>query len=372
MARKKLIRSLPPLRAVPALKATHHKEARLLEIMRGIAINNQLDEPQVFYPMREVAAHFRVPVSLVARVYAKLEDEGILSSVRGSKTLLQGLSSGRHFSVLGFVGMPAATSSFVPFQDYRTFFIRMRRELRNQGFAVATVFFYPSDLKSGKLVERIDKYDFDTLIWFRPDVSMRETLRRLKDKGIHILGVADGGVSPVRCRYEVHRETAITTILRDWHIKSRGKPVVIVRGIKHSAAEDEILEALIQSEGLDHEVKSIGTQRPELFLEALGKTENARIIFPSWAAAFFAFRAPEDLFKLSNRCRVAFTGGPVSIPFAPLPEVRVDLVVVDWQLVAEQIVTDLVRGTAFDQVQTTVCEAQAVLRAPLNQYAETL
>jgi hypothetical protein len=31
--------------------------------------------------------------------------------VRGSKTLLQGLSSGRHFSVLGFVGMPAATSS---------------------------------------------------------------------------------------------------------------------------------------------------------------------------------------------------------------------------------------------------------------------
>jgi hypothetical protein len=45
MARKKLIHALPPLTASPAIKATHHKEARLLEIMRGIAINNQLDEP---------------------------------------------------------------------------------------------------------------------------------------------------------------------------------------------------------------------------------------------------------------------------------------------------------------------------------------
>jgi DNA-binding transcriptional regulator YhcF (GntR family) len=59
-----------------------------------VALKNQRPEPQIFYPIRDVARHFRVPPSTVARVYDHLEEEGILVSVRGSKTLLQGLSSG--------------------------------------------------------------------------------------------------------------------------------------------------------------------------------------------------------------------------------------------------------------------------------------
>ena len=73
-----------------------------------------------------------------------------------------------------------------------------------------------------------------------------------------------------------------------------------------------------------------------------------------------------------SHSRVAFTGGPVSIPFAQVPDVSADLVVVDWQLVAEQIVTDLISKKAFDRAETTVFKAQAVLGAPLNQYAQSL
>ena len=86
---------------------------------------NQREEPQVFHPVRTVAKHFDVPVSLTARVYEQLENEGLLTRIRGSKTLLQGRSSGRHFSVLGFVGMPGAMSAFVAYQDYRMFFVRV-------------------------------------------------------------------------------------------------------------------------------------------------------------------------------------------------------------------------------------------------------
>src|SRR5262245_11404149 len=105
MARKQIARGLPRLPSRPTFKATKHKGAQLLEILRGIAMANQQDEPQVFYPIREVARHFAVPLSTVSRVYHELEEEGILVSVRGSKTLLQGLSRGRHLSVLGFVGV---------------------------------------------------------------------------------------------------------------------------------------------------------------------------------------------------------------------------------------------------------------------------
>ncbi len=89
-------------------------------------------------------------------------------------------------------------------------------------------------------------------------------------------------------------------------------------------------------------------------------------------ATMLAFRAPEALAKLMSRARVAFTGGPVSIPFAQVPDVAADLVVVDWQLVAERIVSDLINRKAFNSAGTTVFEAKSHLRAPLIQYAQRL
>src|ERR1700757_4489754 len=200
MVRKKIAQGLPPLPSRLTFKAKKHKGAQLLEILRGVAIANQQEEPQVFYSIREVARRLGVPVSTVSRVYDALEEEGILVSVRGSKTLLQGLSGGRQLSVLGFIGMPALTSSFVTLQDYRTFFIRTRRELRTRGFAVATVFYDRSESETQRLLSRIDKYDLDTVLWPQPDRAAKETAPRLKDRGVQVIGVSDRGFPAIRCR----------------------------------------------------------------------------------------------------------------------------------------------------------------------------
>ena len=72
MPRKTMTRRLSPLPERVALKAKSQKGAQLLEILRGIAIANQQEEPQVFYPIREVARHLGVPVSTVSRVYDAL------------------------------------------------------------------------------------------------------------------------------------------------------------------------------------------------------------------------------------------------------------------------------------------------------------
>ena len=142
---------MPPLPKGPALRAKDHKAERLLEILRGIAVANQQDISQPFYTIRDVASRFQVPISTVARVYGQLEDEGILTSIRGSKTILQGLSTTRHLSVRGVVGLPASLSRFVTVQDYRMFFIRTRRELRLRDFATATIFFEKSEEGSDRL-----------------------------------------------------------------------------------------------------------------------------------------------------------------------------------------------------------------------------
>ena len=372
MARKKMLRGIPPLPARRSFKAKEHKGAQLLEILRGIAIASQQEGPQVFYPLREIARHFAVPLSTVARVYHELEEEGILVSVRGSKTLLQGRSGGRHLSVLGFIGMPALTSSFVILQDYRTLFIRTRRELRSRGFAVATVFYDQSQGQTGHLFSRIDKYDFDTVLWHQPDRAAKETVLRLKDGGVQVIGLSDRGYPSIRCRYEVQRESAIVSILNDWRLNDSITSVVIVRGIETSAANEELLKTLLEEQRLTYEFKSAGDQRLGDFLNSLAGDKRRGIIFPSMAAAMFAFRQPEALAKLMSRVRVALTGGPVSIPFAQVPDVAVDTVVVDWQLVAEQIVSDLISRKAFNRAETTVFEAKAHLRAPLSQYAQQL
>ena len=372
MARKKMMQGLPPLPARLTLKAKEHKGTQLLEILRGIAIANRQEDSQVFYTIREVARRFAVPVSTVSRVYGALEEEGILVSVRGSKTLLQGLSGGRHLSVRGFVGMPALTSSFVTLQDCRTFFIRTRRELRTRGFAVVTVFYDRCEGQKGRLFSRMDKYDFDTVLWHQPDRAAKETVPQLKDSGVQVIGVSDRWFPSIHCRYEVRRESAIMSILRDWRANDAITSVVVVRGVETSAAKEELLKTLLEEEGLACEFKGAGDQPLGDFLNSLSGDKRRGIIFPSLAAAMFAFRVPEALAKLMSRARVALTGGPVSIPFAQVPDVAADLVVVDWQLVAEQIVSDLINRKAFDRAEITVFEAKAHLRAPLSQYAQRL
>jgi hypothetical protein len=309
---------------------------------------------------------------MVGRLYEQLEEEGILAVVRGSRTLLQGLSSGRHFSVLGFIGMPAAVSAFVTLQDYRMFFIRTRRELRARGFAVAMVLFEPAQLKSGHLAKRIRKHEFDTVLWYRPESSVRNIIAELKDTGVQVVGVSEDSATALRCRYEVRRESAIKAILGDWQTRSGTKEVVVVRGEGASVAKEEMLQTLLEEQHLGYEFKEMRATRPNAFLESLGRGKDNAVIFPSRAAAILAFRAPDALMDLMARCRVAFVGGPPSIAFTKIRNVLGDFVVVDWQLMAEQIVGDLISKSALDRAELTVFEAKAHTQASLSQYAQSL
>jgi hypothetical protein len=70
--------------------------------------------------------------------------------------------------------------------------------------------------------------------------------------------------------------------------------------------------------------------------------------------------------------RVAFINGPVSMPFAKVPDARVDLVTVDWQLVAERIVNDLISQDAFQEPGPTVFDAEARLEVSLSDFAQSI
>src|SRR5437763_16745773 len=103
MARKKVPRTLTPLPSRRRLEQAQHKTEELTEILREAAAKNRREQPRAFYSMREVSVHFAVPFAVVARAYERLGHEGLLTAVRGSKTLLQGQRFDRQLSVRAFV-----------------------------------------------------------------------------------------------------------------------------------------------------------------------------------------------------------------------------------------------------------------------------
>jgi DNA-binding LacI/PurR family transcriptional regulator len=374
MARKTVPRSLAPFPSRRSVERALHKTEALMETLRDVAAKNQLEQPRAFYSIRDVAAHFRVPFSTVSRVYRRLEQEGLVSRVRGSKTILQGLHFDRQLSVRAFVGLPASLSAFVTLQDYRMFFIRLRRELRMRGFAAATAYFEPNEAGTGALSGRLKAYEVDTVIWFHPPKDAKETALRLADMGIRLLGVANDNFPSIPCRYQVRRDAATRALLADWKAHNAVQRVTLVRAPDpRSAVAEETLPMLLDELGIEWSIANYTGQRSEAFLRTLQKGKNGGILFSSSAlASKFCFRSPVGVTELLKTHRVAFTNGPVAMPFAKVPDVRVDLVTVNWQLVAERIVNDLITQDAFQQPGPTVFEAEAQLRVTLSDFAQSI
>ncbi len=367
-------RKLAPLPSKRVVDRAPHKTDALTEILRKVAVKNQREQPRTFYSMREVVAHFHVPFSTVARVYRRLEEEGLLSRVRGSKTILQGLHFDRQLRVRAFVGLPASLSEFVTIQPYRTFFLKIKRELRLRGFATATIYFDREEARTDALSKRLKRYEVDTVIWFQPSKEAKETALHLRDMGIRLIGVAHHEFPAITCRYQVRRDAAIGLLLSEWKARHGVQRVTLVQATdQRAAAVEETVQTILQELEISSSVAIYRGQRIEVFLRTLQKAKTGGIIFSSPAlASKFCFRRPGAMTDLLQKQRVAFISGPVTMPFAKVPNVRVDLVAVDWQLVAERIVDDLITQEAFKIAGPTVFEAEANLRVPLSDFAQAI
>jgi hypothetical protein len=374
MARKKVPRTLSPLPSKSRLDRVEHKTEGLVEILRAAAVRNQRDQPRAFYSMRDVSSHFGVPFSTVSRSYDRLEQEGLLTRVRGAKTLLQGLHFDRRQGVRAFIGLPASLSAFITVQAYRMFFIRIRRELRLRGFATGMIFYEKDEARGAGLSDRLKAYQVDTVLWFQPPKEARETAQRLRDFGIRVLGVAHEQMPGISCRYQVQRNRAIAELFGAWKTRHSIDRVTVAQWQEYPVpAVDEALRSALDEIGLRKSIAAFRARRSEAFLASLQKLKTGAIAFSSaQLVSMLCFRAPHAFANLLRHRRVALLNGPVSMPFARVPDVRVDLVVVDWQWVAEQITNDLVTQDAFHLPGPTIFEADAKPRVSLGDFAQNI
>jgi hypothetical protein len=374
MSRARTSPDLGPLPHGSAFRAAHNKTVSLLQILRSLAVKNQREQPRVFYSLREVARQFKVPVSTVARAYHEMEQEGLLSRVRSSKTVLNGLRNNRRLSVRGFVGLPALISHFIAIQDYRTFLLCMRRELWLRGFATTMFFFRHDEAADGRLSNQLKSYEVDTVIWFQPGRSARETLLRLSDLGIRLISISQVGTPSIPSRYFVWRERAIEALLRDWKDRNSTRKVTLIDSKDYrSPVTEEVLRVILHNLEIEPVIRTFRGEDSSVFLRDLCRNTTGGIIFPSSGlASMFAFRNPGQIVDLLEAQRVAFIDGPIDMPFAKIPNVPVDLVTVNWQLVAESIVNDLITREAYDRNRNTTFEAEAQLRVSLSDFTDEL
>jgi hypothetical protein len=374
MPRSRISPDLGRLPRVPGLKKAERRPDDLRQLLRSLAIKNQREQPRIFYSLREVASKFKVPVSTVSKVYREMEQEGLLSRVRGSKTVLNGLRNSRRLSVRGLVALPAMISHFVTIQEYRTFFIWMRRELWLRGFATTTLFLRPDEEAHGTLVDQLKDFDVDTVIWLQPGRSCFETLLRLSDMGIRIIAISQVGTPSIPTRYFVWRERAIEKLVKEWKGRNQVRKITVVHSQEYrSIVTEEVLNVVLEHLRIESDLRTAQTEDIPTFLRELSNSNADGIIFPcSGLASLFAFRSPRELADLLAAKRVALADGPIDMPFSKIPDVPVDVVKVNWHTIVESIVNDLITREAFERNRYTTFEADAHFRIPLSSLCDEM
>lgn len=354
----------------PSLTRKHERKGDgLFETIRQLALKQMKKEPQLFLTLRQAARHFDVPVSTMAAIYRRLVAEGILSTVRASRTILRGRSPSRSLKVRGLIGMPLSAPRLRTSRDYRECSLRIREELRARSFATTPFYFEERDIEANLVVERASKEKVDTVLWLLPDGADRNTELRLRDRGIRFIGANIGGVSDAFCRYEVRRRRAILTILNEWRAGMKLETAIIVLEGQEAPAEKERMARLLRlvaREQIPCDLVKVPEGHISTFLKSLCANKSNGILLPASAAAMLASRAPDTVAEvLKTRC-VAWIDGRPDVPFGQgLSEIKIDLVSVDWVAISERIARDILSGEAFRHSETTIFEAEAHLQVPL-------
>jgi len=221
MGRKAVIRQLPNLADIlpdrdawlKAANKSHAVESGLRQIVAAVRGRKQV----VFYSMREVAEYFNASLRAVSAAYEKLNQEGLLTIVRGSQTLLEGRRQAPKTPLRGVVGIPVALPSFLFGNNPRQFFIRFEEELRRLSYVVDFIFYATGSDDTHHLVDRLLSHDLDIALWMAPPHAMKEAILRLNDAGIHQMVVGDGPTMFPLQSYTLNLDLGFQEAATGWH-----------------------------------------------------------------------------------------------------------------------------------------------------------
>ena len=127
--------------ALSLTRKHERKTDRVLQTIRRLAVKQRREKPQIFVSIRDAALRFGVPVSTMAAIYHRLIDEGILSTVRASRTILLGRETSHTLKVRGLIGMPLSGLRLHTSREYRECSLHLQEQLHARKFLVEPFYF---------------------------------------------------------------------------------------------------------------------------------------------------------------------------------------------------------------------------------------
>jgi uncharacterized protein (UPF0212 family) len=354
---------LPSLNeAFPSFKgfeSTENRQEVLIRMFRDWITDLQRADPRPFYSMREISTYFSVSLRTAAIVFERLEREGLLYRIRGSKTMLAGKSARRCRPVKGVVGIPLSLASMItsPFEE------SLQRDLDERlcanGYVADTIFFRSGEDCEPDFADRLLDHHLDIVIWPWPNPLSSQVRLSLRERGIRLIVLRSD---------EAPSATSVSTYLLDWEPayramartwKTEGITRVIIPKPSHPVSQPALQTfiAVLQAQRLNVHVVESSDDAVTVALSISGfnrQKSDVLAFADSETADQFCRRSPHILESVSIRARLAFCRGPVSTAPFKAHNLHADLIQLCPNVISTRIVKDLCLGShRYDSVCAT-------------------
>ena len=351
MARIPVTRSLPPLTKLAAaaqrLQPKDNFSQHLYELLRQTVLRARRADSHPFYSVREVARAFQLHHSTVADVYARLEKEGLLVRVRGTKTLIA--PQPRRAKSQQVVGIPVWLPGLRWLPEWRLFFVYFQEELSRHGAVADFIFFRQGQEVEPAFAARVKAHRPDVVFWLEPHpTSDRQAMYQLTDAGLPLVTVRDRPAAVPGYGYWTEKRAAYEQGLREWQAAGIRSIQIVSHDRSLNAPVDLHLQEALATVRIHCSFPVLGQQSPEKFLRSLAR-KNSGVIWEESLVHFgLCCRAPEAMTELYRATRVMLTRSrmlPVELP----ADVRVDALHLDCRALAERIARDIASGDVFER-----------------------
>ncbi len=346
--------------------ADRTKSEHVLDALRQLGDRCRGDKPLPFYPVREVAECFGVPVSLVARVYRQLEAEGLLLRIRSVGTMLQPKRRQPRQAIRGVVGLPVWQYGHSQMPDWQIFFRTLAERLRIRHFLADFVFYRAGEEFTSALEDRLLDYHLDHLVWFKPLGAGRELMRTLADKGVRIAVVTEGQLAFPGRRYIISWDRALRRGVAQW--KARGiRRVLVCRALDPVPYDATDPEALLEAAGMACEQHPQPGTSVTIAPAALDRRTAVLIwdnLFCTASDTLFAAGTAALLKEHPVICTHHLNTWPDLVA-----GVRSDFAILNWTEIADRVADDIARGQLTEHREPVTFQARWHPQADAARFA---
>lgn len=336
---------------IKQLPATANHSLHLYERLRATLTAAQGEQAQPFYSVRALATACGLHPSTVTDLYGRLEADGLLVRVRGSRTMVA--PRRRHSASHQVIAVPLWIPGFIYISDWRLFFIVLQDEFSRHGAVADFIFYRQGEEVDAGFVRRVKSHRPDLVFWHEPHpLADKQALLQLADAGLPVIATRDKPLLPALPGYWIDRQPALRRGMEEW--LAAGIRRIILPTNANTRPDAQVTETL-RAFPFTVTMPVWRGGKTEDFLRTL-VVERAGVI---WMDALFYSglqqSAPAAMTELCRQCPVWLLRSRQLPPGTP-PDVRVDVLEFDSRAVARRVARDIASGALLKAGSPAIIE----------------